>query len=551
MPADISLARRAAGQQKRQDAELLFDADWYLKRYPEATSSGLSPLAHYIKIGAAAGYDPHPMFCTSWYLDRYPDIASARVNPLVHYVKHGGFEGRDPHPLFDTSWYLKSYPDVTVTGLNPLIHYNQHGIAEGRRPGPLFSGPDDWDMDHAVAAIARAEYDWQVDRVPPAPRALRPPRLIFGRIAVLFTALGKRLYGQSRFLLASLAFRAALLLSAARRDELLPLLAKCAIRQKQYDKAFDLFVARANLKPASEPIVDAAMPAVFRATGTRRSISVITSFMPRRIEVQQAALRSWRTAGLSVVSVNSSAETAELREHFPDVAFSVIDHPIEDHGRPFVPILALMEAASATLTEVCGIVNSDIEFRGEAGFFETVRTEVPGALVFGNRIDVSDGAAKHGKAFRNGYDFFFWDRENTNLLADTPMVLGLPWWDFWLPLHAHSQGLSLKRVATSCMIHPVHPLGWNTPNFVRYGHLCAETLARTYGRWDGSSPPADRVFLHNLFATAATIPVIHHPDTALRRVGVVCDLVNCVIDALSETLILPDARLAAGTMDLL
>jgi hypothetical protein len=551
VPADISLARRAAGQQKRQDAEIVFDADWYLRRYPEAASSGLSPLAHYIKIGAAAGYDPHPMFCTSWYLDRYPDIASARVNPLVHYVKHGGFEGRDPHPLFDTSWYLKSYPEVAATGLNPLIHYIQHGIAENRRPGPLLSGPDDWDMDHAVAAVARAEYDCQVDRVPPAPRALRPHGPISGRIAVLLTALGKRLYGQSRFLLASLTFRAALLLSAARRDELLALLAKCAIRQRQYDKAFDLFVARVNLKPSFEPMVRAAMPTVFRAAVARRSIGVMTSFMPRRIEVQQAALRSWREAGLSVVSVNSSTEAVELREHFPDVAFSIIDHPVEDHGRPFVPIRALMEAASATRVEVCGIINSDIEFRGEAGFFDTLREEVPGALVFGNRIDISDGAAKHEKAFRNGYDFFFWDRENTNLLTDTPMVLGLPWWDFWLPLHAHSQGLALKRTVTSGMIHPVHPIGWNTPNFVRYGHLCAQVLMRTYGRWNGGSPPADRVFLHNLFATAATIPVEYHPDTALRRVGVVCDLVNCVIDSLSETLILPDAYLAAGTMDII
>jgi hypothetical protein len=36
-----------------------------------------------------------------------------------------------------------------------------------------------------------------------------------------------------------------------------------------------------------------------------------------------------------------------------------------------------------------------------------------------------------------------------------------------------------------------------------------------------------------------------------RRVGAVCDLVNCVIDALAKTLTLPDARLAAWTLDLL
>jgi hypothetical protein len=57
--------------------------------------------------------------------------------------------------------------------------------------------------------------------------------------------------------------------------------------------------------------------------------------------------------------------------------------------------------------------------------------------------------------------------------------------------------------------------------------------------------------LHRFFATAATIPVERHPQTALRRIGVVCDLANSLIDALSETLILPDAPLATGTADLL
>ena len=292
------------------------------------------------------------------------------------------------------------------------------------------------------------------------------------------------------------------------------------------------------------------MPTVSERRTTGRAVGVVTSFMPRRIEAQRAALQSWRAAGLSVVSVNSRSEAAELREHFPDVTFKIIDQPVEDiPGRPFVPIRALIQAAKESSADVCGIVNSDIEFRGEENFFDLVGREAPGALVFGNRIDVA--AAIAGKAYRNGYDYFFWARENSDLFEETPMVFGLPWWDFWLPLHAHSQGLKIKRVVTSAMIHPVHPIGWDTPNFVKFGQRCAETLASTYGRWGDDRPPEDRVFLHRLFATAATIPVERHPEAALRRVGVVCDLVNCLIDALSETLIMPDARLAAGTMDLL
>jgi hypothetical protein len=549
VPADI--ARPVADRtQERQDLERLFDAAWYLRHYPEVASAGVTPLTHYIKIGAAAGYNPHPMFCTTWYLDRYPDIARAGINPLAHYVGHGGFEGRDPHPLFDTTWYLKRYPDVSATGLNPLIHYIERGIAEGRQPGPLFSGSDDWEMDHGVATVTRSKYDWEVDRLPPSPRALGRTGIVARRIATALTDVGKQSYGRSRFLLASLAFNVAYFLAPARRDELLSLLAKCAIRRRKFDRAFACFICRAYLIPSRQPIVQTAMPTVFQGRKAPQTIGVVTSFMPRRIEAQRVALQSWRAAGLSVLSVNSRSEVAELHRHFPDVAFTTIDQPVEDRGRPFVPIRALIQAAKESPAHICGIINSDIEFRGTGSFFDLVRREASGALVFGNRIDVADAAATRGKAFRNGYDFFFWERENCGLLEETPMVLGLPWWDFWLPLHAHSQGLTIKRVVTSAMIHLVHPVGWDTPNFVKFGQRCAETLASTYACWNDERPPADRAFLHSFFATAATIPIDRHPETALRRVGVVCDLVNCLIDALSETLTLPDAQLAAGTLDL-
>ena len=162
MPFHTCFARRDVSTGKRKDLELLFNADWYLKHYPEAAAAGVSPLTHYLKSGAATGYDPHPMFCTTWYLDRYPDVAATGMNPLVHYVKHGAFEGRDPHPLFDTSWYLKRYPEESLGELNPLLHYIEHGVGESRKPGPLFLSPADWEMDHGVAAVARGNYDWGI-----------------------------------------------------------------------------------------------------------------------------------------------------------------------------------------------------------------------------------------------------------------------------------------------------------------------------------------------------------------------------------------------------
>jgi GT2 family glycosyltransferase/ADP-heptose:LPS heptosyltransferase/predicted SAM-dependent methyltransferase len=116
----------------------LFDATWYLERYPDVSAAGIDPQDHYQSIGAEQGYDPHPLFDTSYYLERYPDVAHAALNPLEHFLKFGAIEKRHPHPLFDTSWYLERYPDIAAAGVNPLAHYLARGLVERRNPNPQF-----------------------------------------------------------------------------------------------------------------------------------------------------------------------------------------------------------------------------------------------------------------------------------------------------------------------------------------------------------------------------------------------------------------------------
>lgn len=123
----------------------LFDAKWYLSRYPDAVEAGLNPLIHFLRYSLVDRRDPNPLFNTRWYLDRYPDVEVAGVNPLVHYLDFGAKEGRDPNPLFASQWYLKQYPDVSACGVNPLLHYMWYGHIEGRDPNPEFDS--DWYLD--------------------------------------------------------------------------------------------------------------------------------------------------------------------------------------------------------------------------------------------------------------------------------------------------------------------------------------------------------------------------------------------------------------------
>ncbi len=74
------------------------------------------------------------LFDADWYLRAYPDVAAARIEPLRHYMTTGWREGRDPGPHFATSSYLKANQDVAAAGMNPLVHFVEFGQSEGRGP---------------------------------------------------------------------------------------------------------------------------------------------------------------------------------------------------------------------------------------------------------------------------------------------------------------------------------------------------------------------------------------------------------------------------------
>lgn len=63
------------------------------------------------------------LFDAEWYLARYPDVALAGIDPARHYLLHGGMEGRDPGPVFSSRSYFADHPEVVAKRVNPLLHH--------------------------------------------------------------------------------------------------------------------------------------------------------------------------------------------------------------------------------------------------------------------------------------------------------------------------------------------------------------------------------------------------------------------------------------------
>ena len=117
----------------------MFDAPYYLDRYPDVAEQGINPLLHFIRFGLEEERQCHLLFDAPYYLDRYPDVAEQGINPLVHYLATGAETRADPHPLFDTAYYLTQCPDVAEQGINPLVHYLATGAETRADPHPLFN----------------------------------------------------------------------------------------------------------------------------------------------------------------------------------------------------------------------------------------------------------------------------------------------------------------------------------------------------------------------------------------------------------------------------
>lgn len=91
------------------------------------------------------------LFDARWYVEQNPDVAASGLAPLEHFAKYGAAEKRDPHSLFSTWRYLEDNPDVARSGMNALVHFVLRGRAEGRRARPVLGeGPGGSALRYAV-----------------------------------------------------------------------------------------------------------------------------------------------------------------------------------------------------------------------------------------------------------------------------------------------------------------------------------------------------------------------------------------------------------------
>ncbi len=132
-----------------------FDPFFYGQTYMASYPGELSPIDHFVQIGAARGYKPNATFDPTFYQNSSADLAGLDgADLLYHFMMYGLDEGRVPNSTFgnfDGTAYLAANPDVkayveanlaqfggSLTN-GAVAHYVKFGAAEGREASGVSS----------------------------------------------------------------------------------------------------------------------------------------------------------------------------------------------------------------------------------------------------------------------------------------------------------------------------------------------------------------------------------------------------------------------------
>lgn len=235
---------------------------------------------------------------------------------------------------------------------------------------------------------------------------------------------------------------------------------------------------------------------------------IVTSLAPHgRVDIQRAAVESWRALGARVTSLNPPVEADAVRGLFPGVAVEITTETAEALvGRPLVRIATAVRALADSPDDgPLVLLNSDIVLDPPPGWSARLAAEAAaGTVIALPRIDVDEPAARAAGPFDKGYDGMVLPTAFARAVPRAPFCFGMPFWDFWLPLLALLQGRTVAIAEIPALYHVRHAIGWGDHKVV-FMHALMDAVLHTFRTAAarepaGTAPP-----------TALLLALVEHP----------------------------------------
>jgi FkbM family methyltransferase len=262
---------------------------------------------------------------------------------------------------------------------------------------------------------------------------------------------------------------------------------------------------------------------------SKSQTTILTSIAPGNLENQRLALQSWQVLGFKVISLNNSSEVIALQSLYPHITFHAVSRDAElEVGKPLIYLDHIWEylqnacVKTETGNGIFGIINSDIHLKVDFDDLALIEHEAKQSLVVSSRIEVENPDQTTGRIYTRGFDAFFFDADLLAKLPKSNYCLGMPWWDFWLPLIAQQQSVPIKYLTTPIAYHVQHRINYRSDLWERFGiqfaSLLQPDLARSLTERHQPGSPALRQQLICLIDTF--LQSFHHHAQRLKLMSV-------------------------------
>ena len=187
---------------------------------------------------------------------------------------------------------------------------------------------------------------------------------------------------------------------------------------------------------------------------------------------QAQCVRSWIDAGFQVLSVNAPEEIEIVAGLFPNI--KVLRAKRDERGRfgrPLVPISELIDALREAGEPFGGIINADIRLQNFPEIRKLCDSLRLKQLAYVKRQDIGSPTDIFGRPYSFGIDAFFFDVEAVSSLDLRDLTLGVPWWDYYVPLDALFSGIELFEWPHQIAQHLWHAQKWEKDLWREYYKL--------------------------------------------------------------------------------
>lgn len=186
---------------------------------------------------------------------------------------------------------------------------------------------------------------------------------------------------------------------------------------------------------------------------------------------QNESIKTWSNH-YQVYSVNLKEEIEKIESLYPDVIFIENNNVFNYNNKKLIKMNAILE--SIDKSDIAAIVNSDISLN-ESMIIDVDSRFLKNGIVIGTRYEIDNGKIY---PFIYGYDIFIFNPKNIDLILNDNYVIGMPWWDYWVPIAFIKKGMNVYHMKNEVIYHKTHETNYDMNIWLEFGKCFYNDIVR-------------------------------------------------------------------------